>query len=142
MIMELLQQVSKLNFLLSYQIKKYLVGGEDYHSGPYDVTFFVGINRVLLDIPVINDNTLENNENFNVTINSSSLPSYVVVGDSGQATVTILNDDGKYELAVIVSFLCQGYNKYDWLFYFKMCKIIMYIRNVKKLSAINTHSHV
>ena len=39
---------------------------------------------------------LEDSENFMLTINPSALPNGVTVGDSGQATVTIVNDDCKF----------------------------------------------
>ena len=39
---------------------------------------------------------MEGDENFKLNINSSSLPSNVTRGDPGQATVTIVDDDGKY----------------------------------------------
>ena len=37
----------------------------------------------------------EDDENFMLTINSSSLPSGVMPGNTYQATVTILDDDSK-----------------------------------------------
>ena len=39
--------------------------------------------------------TFEYNENFLLTINSSSLPSNVTVGDPGEAIVTIVDNDRK-----------------------------------------------
>ena len=38
---------------------------------------------------------LEGNENFMLTINPSLLPTGVTVGNPGQATVTIVDDDCK-----------------------------------------------
>ena len=38
---------------------------------------------------------LEYNENFNLAINSSSLPANIFVSNPDQATVTIVDDDGK-----------------------------------------------
>ena len=46
------------------------------------------------DVPIIHDITSEVNEKFNLTINGSLLPEGISVGDPGQATVTILDDDG------------------------------------------------
>jgi len=43
------------------------------------------------------DNILENNENFNLTINSSSLPTKVVTGDPDHVIVTLVDDDGKLQ---------------------------------------------
>ena len=46
------------------------------------------------DIQINDDNILENNENFMLTINQSSLPTGITVG-SPQAIVTIVDNDGK-----------------------------------------------
>ena len=67
----------------------------DYSSGPYTVIFAAGVTMVAFDVPVNDDNILEGNENFMLTINSSSLPSNVTVGDPGEATVTIVDNDRK-----------------------------------------------
>ena len=75
-----------------------ITGGDgesaDYHSGPYDITFPMGETRFLLNVTIVNDNILENNETFNLTINPSSLPGNIKVGNPGQATVIIRDDDG------------------------------------------------
>ena len=49
---------------------------------------------VSFSISINNDNIFEENENFTLTINSS-LPTGVMVGNPGQATVTIVNNDCK-----------------------------------------------
>ena len=67
--------------------------------GPYMVEFSAGMTRASFPISVINDLILEDNEGFVLTINSSSLPDYV--NNLDQATVTIIDDDGK---SVIKSF--------------------------------------
>ena len=67
----------------------------DYSSGSYIVTFSIGVTMVAFDVPVNDDNILEGNENFTLTINSSSLPSNVTVGDPGEATVTLVDNDCK-----------------------------------------------
>ena len=54
------------------------------------------MTSALLDISINIDNTFENNETFDLIINVFSLPSNVTVGDTNRATVTIMNDDGKY----------------------------------------------
>ena len=68
----------------------------DYTSGPYTVTFAPGQTSATFDIPITDDMILEGDENFMLTINPSLLPNGVTVGDSGQATVTIVNDDCKF----------------------------------------------
>ena len=68
----------------------------DYTSGPYTVTFPAGQTTATFDVPINDDDILEGNENFILTINPSSLPSDVSVGDPDQATVTIVDNDRKY----------------------------------------------
>ena len=68
----------------------------DYTSGPYTITFPAGQTTATFDVPINDDNLLEDNEHFILTINSSSLPSDVTVGNPGQATVNIVDDDRKY----------------------------------------------
>ena len=45
---------------------------------------------------IANDNILEENENFMLTIDSSSSSTGVTIGNPNQAALTIMNDDGKY----------------------------------------------
>ena len=77
--------------------------GEDYNSGPSTVTFTMGVTRVPFDVPIIDDNVLEANEDFTITINPSSLPNGVTRGSPGATTVTIADDDGMYVLHYKVS---------------------------------------
>ena len=67
----------------------------DYTSGPYSVTFPAGVMSVSFNIPINDDNIFEENENFTLTINSS-LPTGVMVGNPGQATMTIVDNDCKF----------------------------------------------
>ena len=53
------------------------------------------MTSVSFDVPIINDNVLEDNKNFILTIRSSSLPDRVTRGTLGQATITIVDNDGK-----------------------------------------------
>ena len=71
-------------------------GGIDYESGPYSVMILAGMTSAQFNISIINNGVLEQNENFNLTINASSLPSRVFVTDPYQVTVTIRDDDGKH----------------------------------------------
>ena len=66
----------------------------DYISGPYSVTIPAGVMSVPFSTSINDDNILEENENFTLTINSS-LPTGVMVGNPGQATVTIVDSDCK-----------------------------------------------
>ena len=75
-------------------------GGVDYNSGPYSVTFPTGDTIVpfkvpiTFDVPINDDNILENTEMFTLTIDPS-LPSRVTVGNPDRSTVTILDNDGE-----------------------------------------------
>ena len=71
----------------------------DYKPETMVVSFKEGTNSASLNISILDDNLLEDDETFILTIDSSSvssLPSNVIVDDPRTATVTILNDDGKY----------------------------------------------
>ena len=80
-----------IDWLLSYMIGE----GEDYGSGPYSVTIPAKATSVQFDVNIHDDNVLEMDENFTLTINISSLPDHVISTNS-EATVTIVDDDGKY----------------------------------------------
>ena len=67
-------------------------GHVDYTSGPYTVTFPAGETHVTFKVSITNDIIMEENENFNLTIDPSSLSSDITV--INQATVTIVDDDG------------------------------------------------
>ena len=67
---------------------------KDYIIDTYSVTFTAGMTTASVDVPVIDDSISENNENFDIVIDQSSLPNRVSVGNPDQVTVTILDDDG------------------------------------------------
>ena len=51
--------------------------------------------RVTFNVTIIEDNILEHNESFSLSVDPLTLPNRVTTGGSGNTTVTILNDDGK-----------------------------------------------
>ena len=67
----------------------------DYHSGSYHIIFASGIIQAAFNISITDDNILEINETFVVTIDESSLPSGVVVGKQNQTRVIIIDDDSE-----------------------------------------------
>ena len=69
----------------------------DYTSGPYHVTLPAGVTMIAFDVQIINDKISESIENFMLAINQSSLPISVTRGTLGQVTVTIVDDERKYE---------------------------------------------
>ena len=68
----------------------------DYDSGPYTVILPAGVTIVSFDVPINDDMILEDDESLILTINPSSLPTGVIVGTPGQATVTIVDNDRKF----------------------------------------------
>ena len=79
-----------------WQSYNFYIGNDDYHSGPYYVTLTPGATHFPFNISVFDDDTIEKDETFQLVIDPSSLPCGVTVSGSGKATVTILNDDGKW----------------------------------------------
>ena len=78
------------------------IGGVDYVSGPYNVTFPAGTIEVSFDVILIGDKIFESDERFRLSI-SNSLPGHVTVGDLSMVNVTIVDNDGKlllYELCI------------------------------------------
>ena len=74
----------------------YYIGNVDYDPGPYLFTISAGMTSITFDATMVNnDNTLEDNENFYLTINSSSLPNDITAGNPFQVEVTIIDDDCK-----------------------------------------------
>ena len=61
------------------------------------MTIPAGATMVRFFIDILNDNVLEGNEDFNITIIQSSLPAGVFCDNPGTATVTIVDDDCKYK---------------------------------------------
>ena len=65
----------------------------DYSAGPYTVIFPAGRTRSSFNVTIHDDDIVEGNENFTLSINTSSLPSNVAVGDAYQTTVIISDND-------------------------------------------------
>ena len=63
------------------------------------------MTEVSLNVTIINDVLLENNETFQLSINSSSLPNRVTVDNPSVATVTIVDNDSKLILFVYYNLL-------------------------------------
>ena len=75
----------------------YVIGGDDYDSGPYSVTFSPGNNSAAFDIAIIFDEVEEDSETFTLSI-APILSPLITYGDIIQATVTIIDKtviDGK-----------------------------------------------
>ena len=75
----------------------------DYDSGPYTVTFLAGSTTATFNVPINDDDILEGNETFMLTIDPS-LPDGVTRGTPSEATVTIVDDDRKFLLPMVLLF--------------------------------------
>ena len=73
----------------------YHIAGNDYSSGPYNVTVLPGTTSTFFVVPILRDNLVEGNEEFTLTINTILLPSDVTVGHPAEALVTIVDGIGK-----------------------------------------------
>ena len=69
--------------------------GSDYEFEPNMIEFIPGITRMGFDVLIIDDNLVEGNETFILSIDESSLPESVTVDNRNQAIVTIVDDDSK-----------------------------------------------
>ena len=70
-------------------------GGVDYYSGLHNFTFSAGQIDVSFDIFITDDNILERNEIFNLTIANSLPPNRVIAASPHKAvTVIIVDNDG------------------------------------------------
>ena len=70
--------------------------GIDYRSGPYTATFSAGTTTAIFDVVILNDDRFRGARRFHISIDPSSLPDNVTIGDIAQATITIVDDDGKH----------------------------------------------
>ena len=74
----------------------YDAGSDDYDTGPYFLTIPAGTTSIAFNTTIISDdNVLEEDEIFYLTIDSSSLPNDITTGSPLQVTVTIMDDDCK-----------------------------------------------
>ena len=76
--------------------------GIDYHSGPYTATFSAGTTTAMFDVIILNDDMFRGARRFQLSIDPSSLPDNVTTGDINQATVTIVDDDSKCILLLLL----------------------------------------
>ena len=84
-------------YICNYTCVCTYVESNDYVSGPYFAGFpFGGMTSSAVEIFIIDDDKFETNESFSLTIiNSSSLPSRVLVKPDCVLMITITdNDDG------------------------------------------------
>ena len=68
-----------------------LGGMDDYGSGSYQVTFTAGEIISLFDVPITDDNVVEDDETIDLTIQSTSLPNRVSATNPSQTNITIMD---------------------------------------------------
>jgi len=93
---QLLVSVVLVNFMVDYDttyVRK--TGGVDYDSGPYSVTFPAGNTNVSFDVRINNDKLVEYDEDFHLTIDSSSLPTGININSLHQTTAIIVGTISK-----------------------------------------------
>ena len=103
----------------------------DYTSGPYTVTFPAGQTTATFDVPINDDDILEGDEEFILTIISSSLPIGITHGTPYEATVTIVDNESKYlvmhvSLFITINTKHVGYKQVDNLNINKQVLQILY----------------
>ena len=79
-------------------------GGVDYDSGPYTVTIPAGDTNASVSVPINNDNILEDDEDFTLTIMSGTLPNGVTRDGAGQAIITLVDDEGEVILTLAIAY--------------------------------------
>ena len=77
-----------------------ITGGVDYNSGPYTVTFPNGSTTASFNITIVNDNVVEFDEVFTVSVVNSR-----IAGTPAVATVTIIDTTSKYIHKIRVSYM-------------------------------------
>ena len=77
--------------------------GVDYVGETAEVSFLDSIegDTACTDITIVDDNAVECNQDFTVSINDTSLPPYITSSQS-QATVAIVDNDGKLTITQYV----------------------------------------
>lgn len=71
----------------------FLTGNVDYESRPFTLQFNTFLTHFRFGVLIIDDNTFEGNENFNISIDSSELPNNVIVGQPSEVVIEISDDD-------------------------------------------------
>ena len=82
--------------------------GADFTAGPYSVTIPAGSTTATVTIATAQDQALEQDETFTVSIAENALPAGVTAGSVKQALVTIIDDDST--AVPVVSFASATYS--------------------------------
>ena len=77
-----------------------VIAGEDYHGDPITVNVPTGVTMQPVTINIIDNNIVECNEMFNVTM-VSVMTCGVTIGSNRISEVMIRDDDGKYKFFIV-----------------------------------------
>ena len=72
------------------------LGGVNYDAGPYNVMIPAGQTSGSLTLQLYDNNILETDKTFTLSIDTSSLPSTIIRGPNCTLRATVLDDDGMY----------------------------------------------
>ena len=81
-------------------VHAYVVDEEDYNGSPITVNISAGVTMQPLIINIIDNNIVECNETFNVTMVSVTTCG-VTIGSNRTSEVMIRDDDGKYKFFIV-----------------------------------------
>ena len=87
-----------------------IIGGSDYNSFNVDLTIPAGQSSIEYNITILNDNTPEPRESFQVLYSTISGQS---VSGSGSSNVTIIDTDSKYSTVHVVLITYFPYSHYS-----------------------------
>ena len=93
--MRILQLVNWPTYYVQHVDSSFRTEDADYDPGPYKVIFPAEQTTIEFNVSIIDDNVLENDEQFNLMIDGGALPDDIMLGDPHTTVVTIVNDDGK-----------------------------------------------
>ena len=96
-----------MNFMIHYNT--ITGGGVDYDSGPYSVTIPAGNTNVSFDINITIDNLVEDDEEFYLSIDPSSLSSNINTSSPYQTTVNIVNTNSKLLKLSHRTYMCKPF---------------------------------
>ena len=69
--------------------------GSDFIFVPNNIFFPAGVTRVTFNVTIIEDDILERDEFFSLSVDPLTLPDRVTVDNFTDTTITIMNDDSK-----------------------------------------------
>ena len=95
-VMSLIHYTVICTFITKFTDVILIIGGVDYDSELYNVTFAKGDTSVTFCINITDDNALEADETFSVVFDDTSLPDRVISRYPNEANVTILDNECKY----------------------------------------------